>query len=673
MKIKLIILSLFLSISGGMSAQNDEAVLDSLMPIKLEEVAIISKPLINYTKQNKPLSSIDEYLDKSLNVSLVRRGSYAWEPMLNNMSSERLLVTIDGMHIFGACTDKMDPITSYVDVSNLSDVKVSSGQEGAAYGATIGGSIDLMKKKHEYCHYGWNGSLNLGYESNSSLFTAATRVKYSGRKFFIDADFIYRDADNYKAGKRTLIPFSQFTKYNTSISVGAKLNHKNSLSGSFTFDNATNIGYPALPMDVALARAYIASVEHTAEYVNEFIDEWTTRVYYNTIKHIMDDTKRPDVPMHMDMPGWSTTYGVYSRLKGSHKRQKMLITANAYWNKAKAEMTMYPKDSTSKSMFMYTWPDVQTIYAGVNLSNSFSWNQLHKIKYGASLGFHKNLVANDVGLNSLRIFYPELKAGKNRILYSLQTGYTLSKNKWEYNIAMAYGERAPSVSEGYGFYLFNSFDGYDYIGNPNLKNEKSIELNTSVTYKIPKIKWNIGLNYFHLLDYIIGVPNAAYASMTIGAKGVRVYQSLKSADIVSTTLGVEYRPHPSWKTRVAFSYNFGQDFKHEHLPLVRPFSFKGGLTYMVKGLEMEINVDGASKHYAYSKMYGESAKSAYAIVNFAAGYTLPLKEHQLHFRVGVENIADTYYSNYSDWNNIPRKGRNFYINIAYTFDNRRMD
>ena len=53
MKIKLIVLSLFLSISGGMSAQNDEAVLDSLMPIKLEEVAIISKPLINYTKQNK--------------------------------------------------------------------------------------------------------------------------------------------------------------------------------------------------------------------------------------------------------------------------------------------------------------------------------------------------------------------------------------------------------------------------------------------------------------------------------------------------------------------------------------------------------------------------------------------------------------------------------------------
>lgn len=672
MKSKLIFFLLLFNIVRVIYADEDP-LLDSLYSIKLEEVAIISKPLINYTKQNKPLSSIDEYLEKSLNLSLVRRGSYAWEPMLNNMSSERLLVTIDGMHIFGACTDKMDPITSYVDVSNLSDIKVNSGQSGTSFGATIGGSIDMIKKKHEYCHFGWNGSLNLGYESNSSLFTTATRVKYSGKKFYVDADFIYRDADNYKAGKRTLVPFSQFTKYNTSFSLGAKLNTNNFLSASFTFDNAVNIGYPALPMDVALARAYIASVEHSVEYVNAFIDSWTTRVYFNTIKHIMDDTKRPDVPMHMDMPGWSTTYGLYSQLNGSHKSQKMLLTLNAYMNQSKAEMTMYPKDTTQKNMFMYTWPDVQTLYAGINLANNYSWNQFHKIKYGASIGLHRNYVASKDGLGSLSIFYPEMSAAKNRILYSLQTGYSFEKNKWEYNAALAYGERAPSVSEGYGFYLFNSFDGYDYIGNPNLKNEKSIELNTSVAYKISKLKWSVGLNYFHILDYIIGVPNVGLSSMTIGANGVRVYQSLKSADILSTEFGLDYRPNRSWKTRLSLSYNFGEDNKHQPLPLVRPFSFKTGVTYIVKGLEMELNIDGASKHYAYSKSFGESAKPAYVIVNFAAGYTLPLKEHQLNFRVGVENIADTYYSTYTDWNNIPRKGRNFYLNIAYTFDNRKME
>ena len=36
----------------------------------------------------------------------------------------------------------------------------------------------------------------------------------------------------------------------------------------------------------------------------------------------MDDTKRSNVPMHMDMPGWTKTYGGYAdgRMKfGKHK------------------------------------------------------------------------------------------------------------------------------------------------------------------------------------------------------------------------------------------------------------------------------------------------------------------------------------------------------------------
>ena len=57
-------------------------------------------------------ASIDEHLAQLKGVNLVRRGSYAWEPVVNNMQTERLSTTIDGMKIFYACTDKMDPVTS---------------------------------------------------------------------------------------------------------------------------------------------------------------------------------------------------------------------------------------------------------------------------------------------------------------------------------------------------------------------------------------------------------------------------------------------------------------------------------------------------------------------------------------------------------------------------------
>lgn len=645
--------------------------IDTLPSVKLEEVVVMSKALINYNKQSKPLSSLDEYLERSSRVSMVKRGNYAWEPTMNSMSSERLSVTIDGMHIFGACTDKMDPITSYVDVSNLSEVNISSGQEGSAYGPTIGGAIDLVRNRHDFCQPGWSGSVDLGFESNGNLFTTGVGIKYAHPTFFADIDFMYRDAGNYSAGKRTVVPFSQFTKYNTSVTLGAKLHAKHSLIGSFIFDNAKDVGYPALPMDVSLARAYIGTIEHTAENLNAFIEEWDTKVYFNTISHKMDDTKRPEVPIHMDMPGWSTTYGFFTRLKASKKKQEFGITLNAYYNRSKAEMTMYPRDSNENIMFMYTWPDVRTIYTGVNFKDKINWKQRHVLQYSATLGFQRNYVASNFGLNSLRIFYPDMNTGKNRFIMSAQASYAFHKNGFEVSAGIGYGERAPSVSEGYGFYLFNSFDRYDYIGNPHLKNEKSLELNGGITYKISKFKANLSGSWFHIFDYIIGIPNMVFIPMTIGASGVREYKALRSVNIFNAELGLDYRPHPSWRTKAAFTYSLGRDYANQNLPLIRPFSFRVSLSYKIKAFDMELGVEGASQQYAYSKVYGEDKTPAYAIVNFSAGYVLPVQQHRLYLRVGVENIGDTRYSTYSDWNNIPRKGRNFFINVSFAFENKK--
>src|SRR5690625_5567611 len=93
---------------------------DSLKPVSLKEVILISKDN-SYIKQSKPLSSLDALLESSKNVDMIKRGAYAWEPTMHGMTSERLALTIDGMHIFEACTDKMDPITSYVDSPNLAE------------------------------------------------------------------------------------------------------------------------------------------------------------------------------------------------------------------------------------------------------------------------------------------------------------------------------------------------------------------------------------------------------------------------------------------------------------------------------------------------------------------------------------------------------------------------
>ena len=189
MKNTLVFIVLVILFSSTLFSQNIEQ--DSTSVIGLSEVIVISKSNLKNQKQVKPLSTIDEYLEQSNKVTMIKRGNYAWEASINNMLSERLSITIDGMQVFGACTDKMDPITSYVDVSNLSEVEITSGQQGAENGSTIGGSIDMKLQKGGFSKDVFNVGVDLGYETNSNARILSSEINFSNSKLFANVDGIY--------------------------------------------------------------------------------------------------------------------------------------------------------------------------------------------------------------------------------------------------------------------------------------------------------------------------------------------------------------------------------------------------------------------------------------------------------------------------------------------------
>ena len=180
---------------GTLMAQETENVIKK-DTTKLNEITIVGRHKLNNYRQEKTLSSIDDFLEKSNKITMIKRGNYAWEATMNNMSSERLSVTIDGMHLFGACTDKMDPITSYVDVSNLEKVSVNSGQHGSENGHSIGGGIDLKLPAPKFQDSGLKTSIDLGYESNSNYKVMGLDMEYSNKNFYVNADGVFRKSDN---------------------------------------------------------------------------------------------------------------------------------------------------------------------------------------------------------------------------------------------------------------------------------------------------------------------------------------------------------------------------------------------------------------------------------------------------------------------------------------------
>jgi iron complex outermembrane recepter protein len=630
----------------------------------LDELIIIGPKKELSLKQAKPLATIDEYLEQSGIVTMIRRGAYALEPTINGMPTERTLVTIEGMHIFGACTDKMDPITSYVEVSNLAEAKITSGQHGSDYGATIGGAVDLKRNRSGFSSPGWKTALHSGFEANASQKIIGMAVNYSGKSFFIDTDAMYRDADNYYAGNNEAVGFSQFTKLNISGTTGFLVSKNGVLEASAIYDKATDVGYPALPMDVSLAEALITSARFELKPENAIVSIWDSKLYYNSVTHIMDDTARPDVAIRMDMPGRTKTYGGYSSVGGKYKKHLFRANLNTYYNVSDAEMTMYPENPAENPMFMLTWPDVRTFFSGIFLEDNYEFNCHSLLKVSGSIGQHSNTVASDFGLESMRIFYPDMPKTNARILKSIAAAYSFKKG-FEYSFGIGYGERAPSVSEGYGFYLFNSFDNYDYIGNPALKNEKSLEGSASAGYKSKHISARISSSCFYIADYIIGRPDESLSPMTIGSSGVKIYHALPWAVIFNLSSEFEYQVSKSLTSKTRVGFTRGKSNDNRNLPFISPFNYTSSLIYKKQAFSLELTLHGNARQRNYAREFGENATPAYAILNCSSGYTFRLDRFKLHSRIGVENALNAFYSTFGDWNNIPRPGRNFYVNLTF--------
>lgn len=660
------IISIFVLILISLQSQAQDTLKNKKDTVqKIEEVKVTGLRKLKIETEMKMAVSVDEFLASSDKISFIKRGAYAWEPMLNNMSSERSTITIDGMHIFGACTDKMDPITSYVESNNLSTIDIKSGQEGSMHGATVSGSIDLKRKSSAFDSVAqYKGSYQSGFEFNNNQFFNLGNLSYSSNKFVADASVAYRKAGNYQDGNNDVVNYSQYGKFNSSLGLAYKTSELSSIRVDAIFDQANDVGFPALPMDLWLSRAIITSAAYKQLFEEGIFKVWDTKVYFNAIEHYMDDTKRPENLVHMDMPGWSNTFGLVSSVNMKEGRYSSDIQLNAYQNLSIAEMTMYPQDRSKKTMFAYSWPWVTSRFASVSMNNSYDFTENSRVNFGGSLGYNYNH-SKYVEFNW--IFHPGTPQEKSRVLPGLHASYDLSVDRFNFSVGTGYGQRAPSVSEGYGYYIYNSFDRYDYIGNPDLKNEISYEGNASAGFKTERMGIDAKVNYFYIQNYIVGRILSLGSPMNYQSVGVKGYTSLDHARIFNFSLNANYDilPHLHWKGNV--TYARATDERGGNLPFIRPLSYQTSLHYMYKKFGIQTSLNGDMEQRNYSPEYGEDLTAAYQVWNVSADYSLAFGKYKAMLQVGAENLFNEYYSTYADWGNIPRMGRNIFTSIKLSF------
>ena len=658
---------------------NHKAWLDSIqsdsyigMEVWLEDLELSDSRTANESVamsfyKNNPLNSTEDVLSRLSGVNMIRRGNYAWEPTINGLSSGQINVSIDGMRMFGACTDKMDPVSSYVEPNNMQSMVIEKGGGGSAHGSTVGGAVDFKLKRPKF-NSALSGSLNSRYETVSNGFSQSASLSYGGDKLAIRMNGGFRQYNDYTDGNGDEVYYSGYKKLNYSLSGAYSISDKQLINVDFLMDDARDIGYPGLPMDVAFAKAKMGAVSYTLVEPVSWVQEVEFKAYANTVDHLMDDSKRMDVPVRMDMPGETKTYGGYAKadaLFGDHTIQAKI---DGYATNAYAEMTMFIPNETD--MFMLTWPDVDRQDIGLFVSDQ--WQATDKLTTHLSIRGEQAFTQmnSQMGKGQFSVFgYDDEDFVVNQFVWNAGAHLNYQwTEQFSTKVGGSYGERLPSVSEMYGFYLYNNFDGYDYVGNPEIKKEGSYQLTGSIKYQpVDQLELNISGFHYWFNDYIIGYVDESLDAMTIGAKGVKVYENVDGVAFKGFDAQVLYSASDFIQVLYAVKATYASDGDGTPLPLIPPLKNNLTLVGQMNGFKLQAEGEWAIAQNQISENTGEIATPAYQLIHLRASKDWNLDQLNVGLSLGVENLLDESYREHLDWGGVLRPGRNFYASLKVGF------
>jgi iron complex outermembrane receptor protein len=650
--------------------------MDSSAFIQLGEVylkAQASSPrqkLVNYYRGN-PNFTLEDIMARLPEVSFVRRGAYGMEPTIRGYSGGQINVLVDGMRIYGACTDKMDPPTIYIEPTNLDHIQVQTMQSGSMHGSTIGGTVLLNMAQPSHADEGrLHANLSSGYGSAAKAWYESLQMHYGKGRWSFLANGTWRKSQDYRAGGGDIIPYSGMKKLNYSLAAKYRLNENLSLKMQWLGDDGWNIGYPALPMDVGYAAARIASLSIESEKPGHGWTDWNARVYANRVRHYMDDTHRPDVPMHMDMPGLSSTQGAYA--EGTRKTGTggtLRFRADLSSTFLTASMTMYPPNEAP--MYMLTWPDHRKTQSGIGASYQQPLDSNWQLQVNARIDYISHRLTSEEAKEEVSVLGYETDPRSDFLKNLSITAARKLRPGSQAFLTIGYAERMPTGSELYGFYLFNAQDGYDYIGKANLLVENSLQAETGLRGKWGKggdrgllLQYQLTAFAARLSNYIIGIVEPSLSAMTIGANGVKSWQNLATAFQTGGEATLSGQLGKNWQGVATLRYTFAEDADGNPLPSIPPLKTAVSLRFQPGAFSAQAEWEAAAAQHRFSTRAGEDMTPGFMLVNLRFGYTIPVAKTTLGIQAGVDNLFDLRYHEHLDWGNIPRMGRNIYAQIS---------
>lgn len=622
-----------------------------------------------------------EVLKKVPGISSRRTGLWGLDPSLRGLKEDQVNVLVDGVKVWGACPGRMDPGASQVTADDLELIEVIKGPRSVRHGAgTLGGVINLVTRRpRPYDSPQVHGNVQMGYDGVAdgkkgrlSFYGGDKpydfRLSAGGKKY---ADYDTPDGE---------VDDSSFQDYGYAAKLGLNPAGNKRLDLSVSQNLRKDVMHPARPMDSERAQNVLSNIKYRQEKISPWLNSLSGNFYYNDADHTMNNDERANFSrMDMETRAEATTYGGKLELISPLGKAGRLVYGVDYYRLQRdGERTRVTKQNMmgmplASPVYTYDkpWHNARIrdwgFYCEYNNPISSAWD----FTAGGRVDLvqaNSDLPDRDF-LNAIR--GANLRQEETNLSGNLGLTYAINEN-YKLMAAVGRGVRTADASERYSNFFPSSkyFDNFDYLGNPDLAPEKSLEFDLGASAKFKNFSLQFTLFYNRVDDFISATTDSSLSAKTMGARGVKRYVNVE-ATLMGGELECDLKVTQNLSLNGNLSYTKAEnETTNNDLAQIPPLEGNVGVRYSSNIYWGEVNGRFVDRQNEIDPAFGETETAGFSTFGLSVG-VIPFDNYNIV--VGIDNIFDKKYAEHLNGNNLSsggkllEPGRNVFARLEWEF------
>jgi iron complex outermembrane receptor protein len=615
-------------------------------------------------------------------VSAIRRGPINLDPVIRGLQGNRVATFVNGGETFPVGPGRMDSGISHVSPHDVQVVRIVKGPYALAWGPGTMSAIRVETIQPPFQErFAVHGRVGFNYGTNATAADPYASVWGGNRRITFGLFHNTRTAGDYHAGNGAAIP-GHYEVNDSRWNLGLRLSTNTLFRYTGGFEEDNNVDYPGRLLTAKYFLARPQNFDLQWHPKSGSISEVAGRFYFDNMGHMMTNSGKPSaypmagrVPpfaLNVQFPTHSDTMGGAFHVSMGHSALTAKAGTDFYHLYQNADRSIFRQDTGQLLFYGIVWPQAAQNDEGL-------YGQLLYQKGRGSVGGTVRVDGVQTSAGQVSPFFLQNTTGnlnqhEANFSAALTSSFHITEN-WSVSAGVGRVVTTPTILQRYSD-RFPSTEfqiGAEFMGNPNLQPEQSLEFDLGSQVRFLGAAFNVNLYHRHIDNYITFEPDPSIPKL-LPTDPNMVYRYINgSARFYGGDASIERGFGPYLTGSGDVSYTWAEEIDlNEPVIGIPPLRGTVQLTLHSSGgraaVQAESILAGAQNRVAVSRF--ENPTAGYAIFNLESFYQLT---NRWIFRAGVENLGNRYYWDHLDALNpfthqpIPEMGRNVRMGFEFTF------